>query len=315
MNNITLQPELTLETLIEGTPSLAEDFIASQVFPEVNSKTLTGYFGRIDEGATRIVPTMVKGLAQNVVNYKLDRNASFEVINHELVNVIEAGEAERAGGWDAAKETMAFLLDNQIRTSREAAIANGLVTALTNGSNIATLAGGNQWSTPTSAVLSVIKTAKDNVARTGKIANTIIMGYPVFAALQFHPEMISALSPGKATPGLYAAEQMAMAFGVDRVLVGRAVYNSAKEGQAASTNFIWGKNAIVAYIAPSALAKFSKTLGAQVKCPDKARPTYIGSYIPTGKNPEQVQALVSGGNWDDKIITVNAGWLIKDAVA
>ena len=56
MNNITLHPEPTLETLIEGTPSLAADFIAGEVFPEVSSKTLTGYMGRLDEGATRIVP-------------------------------------------------------------------------------------------------------------------------------------------------------------------------------------------------------------------------------------------------------------------
>jgi len=314
-NKVTLQPEPTVQFLLEGFSNDITDYIAEQVLPEVPSETLTGYFGRLADGAMRIITTVVKGLAKNIVNYEFDRNASFEVVDHALENPITAAEAERLGGWDIAKQTIGMQMEDDLRRSRE----NGLAAALTSTSVIThnfTLTGADQWTTKTSEVLSRINVAKAAIeAATGKVANLIILGAPTFRALQFHPEMIAALAPGKATPGIYNEAQMAAAFGVDRVLVGRAIYNSAKEGATATPTFIWGDNCIVAYVSPSALARFAKTLGARVACPKKAPKQYAGSYVPEGKNADQVQVLVVGSNWEDKLITTGAAYLIKDTNA
>lgn len=316
MNKITLQPEPTLQTLMESTAPESMDYIAGLVFPAVNSPTLTGNFGRLDEGAMRIVSTAVIGLAHNVVNYKFDHNATFSVTNQELENVITATDAERLGGWDAAKEIISMLLYDNLLKSRENSIAAALTSTSVMTRNT-TLLTTDKWSTKTSNVLSVIKSAKDSIAQyTGKIANTVILGYPVFSALQVHPEIYSVLWPGKnLNPGLITDGQLANALGVDRVLVGRSTYNSAKEGQAGVPAFIWGKNAVVAYISPSAKARFSATLGAQIVCPGKMPVQYVGSYEPEGKQPNQVQVLKSGANYEDKIINVNAGYLIALASA
>lgn len=314
MNKVTLQPEPTVQFLIEGFSNDVTDYIAQDVLPEVTSETLTGYFGRLADGALRIISTVVKGLAKNVINYVLDRNATYEVVDHALEVPIDAANAERMGGWDVAKQILGMQAEDDIRRSRE----NGLAAALTSVSiitNYVTLTGVDQWTTPTSEVLGRINTGKIAIeTATGKDANLIIMGAPTYRALQIHPQMIAVLSPGKATPGQYTAEMMAAALGVDRILVGRATYNSAKEGATTANAFIWGDNCIIAYVAPSAMARFSKTLGASVVSP-KAPRQYAGSYIPEGKNANQVQVLVVGANWEDKLITTGAAYLIKDTNA
>jgi hypothetical protein len=316
MNNITLQPEPTVAYLIEGTFTDPSEYIAGQILPEVISETLTGYFGRLDEGALRIVSTAVMGLAKNVVSYKFDKNATFEVGDHELENVISRADAERFGGWEPAKKIIGALLADNILRSREHALAAAMTSTTIMAGYTVTLTAGDQWTTPTSEVLGRINTGKASIeAATGKTANVIIMGAPTFRALQIHPQIISVLSPGKATPGQYTPEMMAQALGVDKILIGKAIYNSAKEGQTATNTFIWGDNIIIAYIAPSALALFSKTFGASVSCPSQAPKQYAHSYVPEGKRPEQVQVLVAGANWEDKLITIGAGYLIYDTNA
>jgi hypothetical protein len=316
MNNIALQPEPTISFMIEGAFNDTSEYIAAQILPEVTSETLRGNIGRMDEGALRIVSTATKGLTKNVVSFKFDKNATFEVGDHSLENVINAADAEGAGGWQPAKDLIGALLADEILRSREHALASALTSTTVMAGYTETLTGGDQWTTSTSDVLAAIERGKVSIeTATGKQANVIIMGAPTRRALAIHPQIIAVLSPGKNTPGLYNDEQLAAALGVDKIIVGRAIYNSAKEGQTSTRAFIWGDNCIVAYIAPSGMARVSKTLGASIACPSKAPKQYARSYVPEGKSPEQVQVLVAGANWEDKLITVGAGYLIYDTNA
>lgn len=317
MNNITLQPEATLTNLAVGFT--VKGLIASDVLTKVESETLTGYFGRVDSNALRIVPTVKLGAgSKNIISVKWDRNTQYEVQDHTLENEINAVDAERFGGWDPAKRKVNTQLSFGLLLAEEYALASTLTSAsiITNGT---ALVGGDQWNNSNSEVLSKVKTAKDRVVgATGMPANTIIMGYDVFSALQFHPEIYDVLGfkyKGPTPPGLLSAEQMAAAFGVDRVLVGSAVYNTAKEGQTASMSMVWGKNFIVAYIAPSDMAEIDPGLGAKILCPSKAPETYVGSYVPEGNEATQVQRLKQGRNYAYQVTNATAAYLIRTAVA
>jgi hypothetical protein len=85
---------------------------------------------------------------------------------------------------------------------------------------------------------------------TGMEANTLVLAYPVYAALRKHPLVIDRIkytSPayaGNITPAL-----MAEAFDVERVLVSKGVYNTAAQGAAGSYSFIVGKNALLCHTA------------------------------------------------------------------
>lgn len=94
-----------------------------------------------------------------------------------------------------------------------------------------------------------IATAQTKILQnTGFEPNTLVLGFPVYQALRKHPLVIDRIkytSPayaGKITPQL-----LAEAFDVERVVVSKAVYNSAAEGATGSYSFVTGKHALLVY--------------------------------------------------------------------
>lgn len=111
-------------------------------------------------------------------------------------------------------------------------------------SNKVTLSGTSQWSdyTGTSAPSKDIETAKDAIrAQIGKRGNTVIMGAAVCKALRQHPSIIDRIKyTGRDS---VTTDLLATLWGVDRVLVGDAVYNDAT----GAITDVWGKFVVVAY--------------------------------------------------------------------
>lgn len=110
--------------------------------------------------------------------------------------------------------------------------------------NKVTLAGTSQWSDITSGVsdpVNDIETAKEAIrAKIGKRPNVVEMGAAVFAKLRQHPKIVDRIKytgRDSATP-----ELLAQLFGVQKVLVGDAVYDNG--GTFAD---VWGKYVVVAY--------------------------------------------------------------------
>jgi hypothetical protein len=83
---------------------------------------------------------------------------------------------------------------------------------------------------------------------TGKLPNILVIGWPVYQALRKHPLVIDRIKytsqpdAKDITPAMLAAM-----FDVEEVLVSKAVYNSAAEGLASTTNFVAGSVALLAY--------------------------------------------------------------------
>ena len=112
-------------------------------------------------------------------------------------------------------------------------------------SNKVTLSGTAQWSdfSGTSNPINVIETAKEAVrAATGKRPNTVVMGAAVMAKLRQHPAIVDRMKyTGR---DVATAEILAALFGVQRVLVGDAIYSN--DAGTAFTD-VWGKDVVVAY--------------------------------------------------------------------
>ena len=314
MNNITLQPEPTLTTLAEGI--VPKGFIARDVLTPVTSDTITGYFGRADSRSIRIINTIQKGEGRNLMTVKWDRNKHYEVENHELEVPITAGEAERLGGWDSAKRKINGQISVALQLSEEFGISNTL-TSTDNITNNDALAGGDQWDQSTSDFLHNVKTAKDSVAnKTGMECNSMIIGRPVFGALQTHAQIYSILGASYKGPfGLLKEEQIAVASGVDRCLVGRANYNSAKEGQTADLTWLWGRNAIYYYASPNETVEIDPGLGARITSPANIPLVNVGTYTLPGMNPSLYQILKQEGGYAYQLITTDAAYLWQTVVS
>lgn len=207
-----------------------EDFMlyGSQRAPGENTKRVQ--FGHTDS-------------AYALVDYSLEGQVPIEIMQ----------EGSNGPGVDHA--AMAINKTTDIMALRlEKAQADLATTAGNYGaSNKVTLSGTGQWSDQTSGVsnpVANVETGKEAVrAATGKRANTVVMGAAVMSKLRTHPIIVDRIKyTGRdvATPELLAA-----LFGVERVLVGDAIYAS----DAGTFADVWGKFVVVAYTVPQSLAQ------------------------------------------------------------
>lgn len=117
--------------------------------------------------------------------------------------------------------------------------------ALYAASNKETLSGTSQWSDygATSDPIDDVEAAKSAVrAATGKRPNTVVMGALVMDKLKHHPKIVDrAKYTGR---DVATAELLASLFGVERVVVGDAIYSN--DAGTAFTD-VWGKDLVVAY--------------------------------------------------------------------
>lgn len=174
--------------------------------------------------------------------------------------------------------------------------------------NKITLAGTSQWSdyTGVSDPVAVIEAGKEAVRKkVGKRANTAIIGAAVFAALKQHPKVVDRMKyTGRdvATPELLAA-----LFGLDRVLVGDAVYAD----DAGNFTDVWGKDVVLAYTDVATVAEqgtpsygYTYQLEGYVIVEEPYFDRNVKSWIyPV---TDEVAPVIAG---------VDAGYLITNAVA
>lgn len=109
--------------------------------------------------------------------------------------------------------------------------------------NKTTLSGTAQWSDYTNSNPSAaIETAKDAIrAKIGLRPNVVVLGAAVFSTLRQHPAIIDRIKyTGR---DVVTTELLAALWGVDRVVVGDAVYAS----DAGTFSDVWGKFVVVAY--------------------------------------------------------------------
>jgi len=104
--------------------------------------------------------------------------------------------------------------------------------------------------TTNSTPIEDVMTAIDTIAlATGIEPNTLVLGREVWKALKVHPDIKDVIKyTQKAIP---TPDLLAQIWDLERVLIGRAIYNSAAEGATPSYSAVWGKHALVCHVAPN----------------------------------------------------------------
>ena len=150
---------------------------------------------------------------------------------------------------------------------------------------------------------------------TGHMPNTLVLGYQVWRKLKNHPDIIDRVKYTRlATPDA-AAQLLAAMFGVDRILIARAIRATNAEGEAEAYDFIQGKQALLLYTtnspglySPSAGYTFawrgvSQGLGASIGV------TRIPMRLTKAERVEAEKA------WDNKVVASDMGYFWTNAVA
>jgi hypothetical protein len=174
-----------------------------------------------------------------------------------------------------------------------------------------TLSGSSQWSDYAgSTPFEDLKTGVQQLRLNGLHApNTLFMSAYTLSILQQHPDFIERVkysTLGSLT--LELMQNLLAQFGINKIIVSGASYDSAAEGLTASMNFVWGKHVWLAYINPT--PGLRQVNGAYHFTLENGR--YVDSWFEQKKKTKWIR---NNDYYLAKVVGPEAFYLIKNAVA
>lgn len=186
-------------------------------------------------------------------------------------------------------------------------VAGDVFSTTTFSGFTAALSGTDQWDNAASNPRAKVMDAHENVIKqAGAKANVAVMGRQVYTKLLQHPDFVDNVKY-TSLPGMAPiSDAIANVFGVDTVLVGDAIENTADEGQTASFSFVWGKFFLLAYVNP-APALESPSLGYTMAFQDRVVERFRDDRRYT-------DYIVARESWDEKVVSARSGYLYSTVV-
>lgn len=179
---------------------------------------------------------------------------------------------------------------------------------------------GTTWDNTTSDPISDVETGKQTIlSNTGYMPNRLVLGYAVYKRLRNHPDIVERIKYGgsAANPAVVAEQALAQVFGVDQVLVARAITATNVENETAAYGFAQtSTGALLCYVnpnpglmAPSAGYTFawrgvSGAGGGGVEVVNEEIPNTFGARM-----------IAARAGWDNKIVGTDLGYFYSGAVA
>lgn len=240
----------------------ASNFVASRVFPNVPVDKQSDKYFTIDRGDFNRNTAKVRapGTKASQVGFKVDSNntyfADVRASRHDiplqtLANADAALNLEQAG---AQLVTHQLLIEKEVDWTSSFFTTGVWTTDVTGVASSPASGEVIQWSDATSSdPIGDIRTAIDTIEEsTGFTPNTLVLGKQVFSALIDNPDIVDRVKysggVGNANPASVNEQTLAQLFGLDRVMISRAIQNTAAEGLTNSHSFIAGKNALLTYV-------------------------------------------------------------------
>jgi len=189
-----------------------------------------------------------------------------------------------------------------------------LCTSTSNiGSSSAVASNWSDEATGHSSPMEDLTTAMQNIEGvTGYMPNRAIFGRVAWKHFRNHADIIDRLYGNQtgANGRIISLQQAANLLELDQVLVGRAKYNSAGEGQAASLTDIWGANVLL-YYAPMNPSKEEPSFMYSFRWPIVSDMQATVYQLERSK-AEEVEL---GYYQDEKITASTLGFLITDVAS
>ena len=282
------------------------EFIATQLFPMVPVNKISGkyYIYTKADWLRREADVRAPGTRAARGDYGLS-TANYTAIERAIAKgvpdeIVDNADSPLRPEFDATEWAT-----NQILLEQENEVAG---VAFGAGSWSGSATPSVLWSNDTSDPIGDVATATNSVVSTiGKEPNTGVMGRGLWRYTQQHPDIVDRIkgAAGPQSPAVVTLNAVAALFGVNRILVGNAIADSAAEGVASSLAYIWGNHFLVAYVAGS---------------PSLLNPS--AGYVFTYKNREvsrfyeeqERQVVIEARqSWDTVVTAADAGYRIVSA--
>ena len=235
-------------------------YVGTELMPIVPVKKKSDIYYIYDSKADRFrIPKTLRAprTESRTVDWKVttDGYVCDEYALNDLIDDIERDNADKPLNLEV--DTVEFITDI-LQLSLEMRIKDMLEASLSaNAPDIKWDVYNQETPDLDSDPIGDIETGKDAIhAVIFKEPNVLLLGKAVYDKLKHHPKILDRIK--YVQKGVVTAELMASIFEVEKVMVGKAGYNTAKEGKPESLSYLWGKNAILAYVEPTpGIKKFS----------------------------------------------------------
>jgi len=282
-------------------------FVADQIFPIVGVKKDSGKYFIYEKSGRFTIPKTLRApkSESRQVDWKVS-TGSYSAEEYALNDLIDDRERDNAAEpLNLEFDTVEFLTD-LILLDYEKRVVD-IVTDTSQITQNVTLSGTNQWSDyANSNPIDDIETGKSTIAKAiMQDPNVLVLGREVYDKLKHHPDILDRIKytqKGVATPDLLAS-----IFDIEKVLVANSIYNTAKEGQTPSYTYLWGKNALLAYVSPTPGVR-KVSLGYTFV----SRKRQVRKARDEKKHSTWIEVSVVQ---DEKLVAASCGYLIKAAVA
>lgn len=263
--NSDVHVDSALTTISIAYLQRASHFIAGQVFPNVPVNKQSDRYFIFDRGDFNRNEAEVRapGTESSGSGYKLDNTPTYftnVIAHHKDVPDAVRSNADPAVDPDSAAAefvTHKLLIQREVDWTTTF-FTGGTWTAGDVDGVSATPGTGEvlQWSDETSTPIEDIRSASSTILEgTGFEPNTLVLGKQVYDALVDHPDIVDRIKysgqVGPGSPAIVNTNTLAQLFEVDRVLVSKAIQNTAARNLTDAHSFIAGKKALLCYSAPS----------------------------------------------------------------
>lgn len=289
------------------------EFVAPQILPTVpNLKEESGLIASLGNEHFRVYDSVrtLYDESEHRMEFKISNDKRYNIEYHDLElylpdrlqNQIDLPFNVRRDGGISLMQAMML--------EREAGLASAMTSTsiLTNNT---TLSGTSQFNDFTNSdPASVIEQARTSVQnKTGYEANSILMSRKVFNTLKRHPFFLNLVRGVNVLSANGLIQLMKDYFEVENVIIGKTIYNSAKEGQTESLTQLWGNDLVVFY-RPQTASLLAPSFGYNFALQgENLRATVRRHHNDKG------DILGLDYAYQDKILDVNAAYLVKSAVA
>lgn len=292
----------------------AQGCVAETLLPSLPVDQQSGLLAKYLNQHLRIVRSQMGGVSQapTVWPIQRDKTTTYYVEPHGLNTILtEEDYANVESPFQVEQDAVAGLTSS-ILLEKESVLASKLTdtTVLTQNT---TLVGTSQFndyvnSDPISQFVTAVTTVRN---ACGYPPNVAIMDWYVAQKLRFHPQLYDRLGFKYNQMQALTDQQLAMAMGIDKVVIPQPVYNNSTEGQSDSLTPVWGKHIVFGVIPASAQLR-QMSLGYYLYM--RSMPKRAVFRYPV-YNPPNAQGFIVRDSYQFNITFPQAGYLIVNAVA
>ncbi|HWE50476.1 MAG TPA: hypothetical protein VG273_11825 [Bryobacteraceae bacterium] len=288
-----------------------DDMVANEVFPTLPvDKRSNKYFVYSQDNFRADDDLRAPGAEADESNWDLSTDTYYADGHAKAAVIPDEWRENEDAALDIDIDTTTMLTE-QIWLRREVNAVTQVAAGLT-PTDLSASTYANAWDTDTADPIKQIDLAKKTIKRaTGKKANRLLISEPVFLGLRNNALVKARISGAPDFEASLITEQMlAAVLGVEKLVIGGAVYATTKPGQVQANDYVWGKYALL-YYKPPTPGKRTVSLGYEMTW-NKGR---LGSLVYRFRlDPRHSDKIEVMRYYDLKVVAAGAGVLWSNAI-